>query len=307
MEILGIDVGGRGIKGAVVETTTGALVEPRMRLRTPQPATPEAVAAMVGELVAHFEWRGAVGVGFPAVVRDHVVRTAANIDDSWIGVDAVQLFEDHATCHFVVANDADAAGWPRCNSAPGAVTTGALPWSSPSAPASVAPCSWTGVWFPNTELGHLEIRGYEAEAIASGAVRQRKQLSWPKWAKRMNRVLADLRIVGLARPDRLRWRDQQEGRAIHGSARDRGSDRAGRHAQPRRDRRCRPAGRRTRGPRFRRLAQAAPGLDRLRPLRHPRRTIRRVAPAIRSSRRRVPCGVPRSTGGGRWPWPSSWA
>ncbi|HKK69807.1 MAG TPA: ROK family protein [Candidatus Krumholzibacteria bacterium] len=189
MEILGIDVGGRGIKGAVVETTTGELVEPRMRLRTPQPATPEAVAAMIGELVAHFEWSGTVGVGFPAVVRDHVVRTAANIDESWIGVDVVQLFEDHATCNFVVANDADAAGLAEMQFGAGRGHTGvALVLTVGTGIGSALFVD--GRLVPNTEFGHLEIRGYEAEAIASGAVRQRKQLSWPKWAKRMNRVLA---------------------------------------------------------------------------------------------------------------------
>ena len=188
MEILGIDVGGRGIKGAVVETTTGEFIEPRMRLRTPQPATPESVAAMVAELVAHFEWTGPVGVGFPAVVRDNVVRSAANIDDSWIGVDAVRLFEEQAPCSFVVANDADAAGLAEMQFGAGRSHQGvALLLTIGTGIGSALFVD--GRLLPNTELGHLEIRGRKAEHIASGAVRQHKQLSWRKWSARLNVVL----------------------------------------------------------------------------------------------------------------------
>lgn len=203
MKILGIDVGGRGIKGAVVDTTTGELVAPRMRLRTPQPATPESVAAMVAELVAHFEWTGTVGVGFPAVVRDNVVRTAANIDDSWIGVDAVRLFEEQAPCHFVVANDADVAGLAEMQFGAGRDHHGVTLFLTIGTGIGSA-IFVDGHLVPNTELGHLEVRGRKAEHIASGAVRQRKKLSWSKWSARLNVVLhsyerlvsPDLVIIG---------------------------------------------------------------------------------------------------------------
>jgi len=188
MEILGIDVGGSGIKGALVETTTGELTAPRMRLRTPQPATPENVAAMVAELVAHFEWSGLVGVGFPAVVKDNVVRTAANIDDSWIGVDAVRLFEEQAPCRFVVANDADVAGLAEMQFGAGREHDGVCLLLTIGTGIGSA-LFVNGHLAPNTELGHLEVRGHRAERIASGAVRQRKQLSWKKWSARLDLVL----------------------------------------------------------------------------------------------------------------------
>lgn len=188
MEILGIDVGGSGIKGALVETTTGELTAPRMRLKTPQPATPESVAAMVAELVAHFEWSGLVGVGFPAVVRDNVVGSAANIDDSWIGVDAVRLFQEQAPCTFVVANDADAAGLAEMQFGAGKGHHGVCLLLTIGTGIGSA-LFVDGHLVPNTEFGHLEIRGRKAEHIASGAVRQRKQLSWRKWAHRLNVVL----------------------------------------------------------------------------------------------------------------------
>ena len=188
MEVLGIDVGGSGIKGAVVDTSTGEFVQPRMRLRTPQPATPESVAAMVAELVAHFEWQGLVGVGFPAVVRDNVVRTAANVDDSWIGVDAVQLFEDHAPSNFAVVNDADAAGLAEMQFGAGKNHNGVCLVLTIGTGIGSA-LFVDGRLVPNTEFGHLEINGREAEHIASGQVRQRKQLSWSKWSQRLSRVL----------------------------------------------------------------------------------------------------------------------
>lgn len=188
MHILGIDVGGSGIKGAPVDTTTGELVLPRMRLRTPQPATPESVAAMVAELVAHFEWTGRVGVGFPAVVRAGVVRTSANIDKSWIGVDAAQLFADHAPCSFSVINDADAAGLAEMSFGAGRGHDGVVLLLTIGTGIGSA-LFVDGHLVPNTEFGHLELRGTIAENVASGRVRQEKQLSWKKWAHRLQIVL----------------------------------------------------------------------------------------------------------------------
>ena len=200
MQILGIDVGGNGIKGAPVDTRTGTLVGERMRLRTPQPSTPESVAAMVAELVAHFEWSGPVGVGFPAVIRDDVVCTASNIDDSWIGVDAVTLFEEHAPCSFTVANDADVAGLAEMRFGAGRGEAGVTLFLTIGTGIGSA-LFVDGGLVPNTEFGHVEIRGKIAEDIASGRVRQEKQLSWRKWARRLQYVLQ--RYEALVWPDRI--------------------------------------------------------------------------------------------------------
>ena len=109
--ILGIDIGGTGIKGAPVDVTTGELVGERFRLETPQPATPEAVVATVAQVVKHFDWHGPIGVGFPAVVKYGTVSTAANIDKSWIGLDAAAMIAEATGCSPVaIGNDADVAG-----------------------------------------------------------------------------------------------------------------------------------------------------------------------------------------------------
>lgn len=200
MHILGIDVGGSGIKGAPVDTVTGKLVGERMRLRTPQPPTPESVAAMVAELVAHFEWTGRVGVGFPAVVRGGVVHTAANIDPSWIGVDAQRLFADHAPCSFHVVNDADAAGLAEMKFGAGRGREGVVLLLTIGTGIGSA-LFVDGRLVPNTEFGHLEVRGRKAEHIASGKVRQTKRLSWKKWSRRLRIVLQHYEDI--VWPDRI--------------------------------------------------------------------------------------------------------
>ena len=110
MQILGIDIGGSGIKGAIVDTETGELVTERHRIATPDPSKPDAVADVLAELVKHFEWQGPIGCTFPAIVHHGVIKTAANVDQDWIGVDAIKLFEEATGCPVRVINDADAAG-----------------------------------------------------------------------------------------------------------------------------------------------------------------------------------------------------
>ena len=110
MEVLGIDIGGSGIKGAIVDIETGRLTTDRYRIPTPQPATPRAVAKTVAKLVKHFKWTGPIGCGFPAAISGGIVRTASNIDDGWIGTEVSKLFTEETGCPSVVLNDADAAG-----------------------------------------------------------------------------------------------------------------------------------------------------------------------------------------------------
>jgi polyphosphate glucokinase len=161
MDILGIDIGGTGIKGAPVDTTSGALLAARCRLQTPSPATPAAVSETVAQVVEHFHWQGPIGCGMPAVVRHGYVMTAANIAREWIGQNAQRLFEAATGCTVTVINDADAAGYAEIHLAPGEMYRHSVarhPWH----------WHWTALFIdghllPNTELGHMEVNGREAE------------------------------------------------------------------------------------------------------------------------------------------------
>ena len=188
MEVLGMDIGGTGIKGAPVDVVRGEPVEARFRLRTPTPATPQAVAETVAEVVSHFGWRGQVGCGFPAVVRHGRVDTAANISDKWIGVDARAMFEAATGCTFTVLNDADAAGMAEMRLGAGRGRRGVVLVLTLGTGIGSA-LFVDGKLVPNTEFGHIEIRGRKAESWAADSVRERKGLSWKKWAKRLDTYL----------------------------------------------------------------------------------------------------------------------
>jgi polyphosphate glucokinase len=202
--ILGIDIGGTGIKGAPVDVTTGELVGERFRLETPQPATPEAVVATVAEIVKHFDWHGPIGVGFPAVVKYGTVSTAANIDKSWIGKDAAGMISEATGCSPVaIGNDADVAGLAEATFGEGKGKEGLIFLCTLGTGIGTA-LILDGKLIPNTELGHLELKGMDAETYAADSAREREDLSWEKWAKRVNRYLTmvenlfwpDLIIVG---------------------------------------------------------------------------------------------------------------
>ncbi len=194
MEILGIDIGGSGIKGAVVNTDNGTLAEDRHRIATPQPAEPEAVAEVVAKIAKHFKWRGPIGVTFPAIVKEGVMFSAANVDDSWIGTNGQTLFQAATGCPVRVLNDADAAGIAEMSVGAGIGHEGIviiLTFGTGIGSAVFV----NGHLMPNTEFGHLEIRGKIAEARASDRVRKDKDLSWEKWAARINEYLSHLEFV----------------------------------------------------------------------------------------------------------------
>jgi polyphosphate glucokinase len=203
MEILGIDIGGTGIKGAVVDVEKGELVTKRYRLLTPQPATPEAVAARTAKVVEHFEWRGPVGCAFPAVVRRGVAGTAANISKRWIGVNVAQLLKEAAGNEVSVINDADAAGLAEMRFGAGRDQDGVVLIITLGTGIGTALFT-DGHLLPNTELGHIEINGGDAEVWAAAIVRKRDQLSWKEWARRLDVYLnkmealfwPDLIIIG---------------------------------------------------------------------------------------------------------------
>ncbi len=189
--LLGIDVGGSGIKGAPVDLASGALLAKRYRIPTPAGAKPGDVAEVVARIARHFDWDAPIGVGFPAAVLDGVVKTASNIHRSWLGVDAPQLLSDVTNCPVTVLNDADAAGLAEMRFGAGRGRRGTVFIVTIGTGLGTA-LFVDGHLVPNTELGHLEIRGKEAEKRASDAVRKRKKLTWKAWAKRFDEYLHTL-------------------------------------------------------------------------------------------------------------------
>ena len=184
----GIDIGGTGMKSAPVDLRTGELIGSRERIDTPKPATPEAMAAVAAELVARHQWNGPVGICMPTVVQHGFVGSAANIDKSWIGVDADALFTAAIGRKVAVMNDADAAGaaemtWGAGVGRKGVVIT--LTFGTGIGSGMFV----DGVLVPNTELGHLELDGVDAETRAAASARDRDDLSWGDWATRVNRYL----------------------------------------------------------------------------------------------------------------------
>ncbi len=185
---LGIDVGGSGIKGAIVDVDNGVFIGERHRIPTPQPATPMAVAETIKAILAHFEWSAPFGVGLPAVVQQGVARSAANIHNDWIGTDASALLEEVTGCPALVLNDADAAGVAEINHGAGFNRSGTLMMLTLGTGIGSA-LFVDGRLVPNTELGHLNVGEVEAEIFASDAARKRDDLDWPEWAARLDKVL----------------------------------------------------------------------------------------------------------------------
>jgi polyphosphate glucokinase len=197
--VLGIDIGGTGIKGAPVDTRTGQLRADRHRILTPHPATPEAVAGVVTELAAFFEWTGPTGATFPAVVKDGVARTAANVDQTWIGTDAAALLSKAIGGGDVtVVNDADAAGVAEMTFGVGKDRTGLIIMVTLGTGIGSA-VFMDGTLVPNTELGHLKMGKHDAEHLAAESVREEQGLSWKDWSKRVEDYL--LVVEALFTPD----------------------------------------------------------------------------------------------------------
>lgn len=189
MDILGIDIGGSGIKGAVVSVATGQLVSEPLLIETPQPATPQAVIEATCDLVRLFDWNGSIGCGFPAVVQDGTVKTAANIDASWIGVDVRGFLQRETGCFCSVINDADAAGLAEMKFGAGQGEVGTVLVITLGTGIGSA-LFYRGQLFPNLELGYLPLKGAPAEHYASAAVKKNEKLSWETWSKRLNEFLS---------------------------------------------------------------------------------------------------------------------
>jgi len=186
--VLGVDIGGTGIKAAPVDLSTGTLVADRVKIETPHPALPTTVAAVVRELTTGFTWTGPVGITFPGVVMDGVIKTAANVDKSWIDTDASKLFGDATGLDVAVINDADAAGLAEMAFGAGVGQPGTVLMLTLG--TGIGSALFTaGTLVPNTEFGHIEIRGKDAEKRASELVREERDLSWGKWAGRVDEYL----------------------------------------------------------------------------------------------------------------------
>jgi polyphosphate glucokinase len=200
VKMIGIDVGGSGIKAAIVETATGELITPRVRVETPHPATPKAVAKATAKLIADLPPELPAGIGFPAVILGGVAKSAANIDAAWIGTAADTLFADTLGRPLIVGNDADAAGLAEMRFGAGRGELGTVLLLTLGTGIGSA-LFRDGVLVPNTELGHLQVRGKDAEHRAAASVKERKDLSWHAWAKLLAEYIEA--IDGLLWPDLL--------------------------------------------------------------------------------------------------------
>ncbi|HWO66386.1 MAG TPA: ROK family protein [Umezawaea sp.] len=187
----GVDIGGSGIKGGLVDLEAGALDGERLRIATPQPSTPEAVADVVAEIVAKFEWTGPVGVTLPCVVKHGVALTAANVSKHWVDTDARALFAKRLgkpVDDVVVLNDADAAGMAEMKYGAGVDRDGLVVLLTFGTGIGSA-LFLDGRLVPNTEFGHLEVDGHDAESKAAASVKEDKGLSWAEWAPRVSRYV----------------------------------------------------------------------------------------------------------------------
>ena len=194
MDVLGIDIGGSGIKAAPVDVTTGALSAPRVKVATPRPALPDPIAEAVKGLVAGFGWTGPAGIAFPGVVIGGVTHTAANLDPAWIGLDARALFAKATGLTVSLLNDADAAGVAEVRFGAAAGQDGTVLLLTFG--TGIGSALFTdGVLVPNTEFGHIEIHGKDAEERASERARELHDLSWGKWAGRVDDYLAHVEAL----------------------------------------------------------------------------------------------------------------
>jgi polyphosphate glucokinase len=187
MITLGIDIGGSGIKGALVDTENGALLTDRVRIPTPQPAKPKLMINAIKTIASHFDYKGPIGVGYPGIVVNGVTRTAANVDDEWINYPAARHIALATHCEVIIRNDADAAGYAEMYHGAGRGVGGVVMiFTLGTGIGSVMFVN--GEIVPNLELGHLYLRGQakDAEFYAAERVRDEEGLSWAEWGKRLN-------------------------------------------------------------------------------------------------------------------------
>ena len=194
-KVLGIDIGGTGIKAAPVDINKGVLLQERFRIETPQPPTPRAMLEVIGQLIDHWNWKGKIGCGFPGVLKRGGVHTAENLSKQWVGINLADQIKKISSCEAVVINDADSAGLAEMKFGAG------KEYNKHGGGVVIMVTLGTGIGTAlfvdghlvhNTELGHIEIDGKDAERRAAASVRERKSLSWKKWGGRVNTYLQTL-------------------------------------------------------------------------------------------------------------------
>jgi polyphosphate glucokinase len=193
MKALGIDIGGSAVKGAPVDTKTGRLVGERFRIETPKPLTPPAMARAIARIAAHFQWKGPIGVGFPGVVAGSHIRTAANLHPKFIDCDGVKLFAKATGCPVALLNDGAAAAIAEMRFGAGRGFAGKTLLLTLGTGIGTA-LAYRGVVVP-MEFGHLPHKGKSWEKFAAASVREREDLSWKEWGKRLNKYIAELEAL----------------------------------------------------------------------------------------------------------------
>lgn len=194
MKVLGIDIGGSAVKGAPVDLGTGRLLAERVRIATDVPLTPLMMSRAVGEIARQFKWRGPIGVGFPGVVREGVTLTAANLHPRFVGCETRKLFAKATRCHVSLVNDADAAGLAEMRFGAGKRARGAVLLLTLGTGVGSA-LFFRGALYPNSELGHLPMKGDSAEKFIGAAARKRRGLSWAKWGKELGGYIQTLERI----------------------------------------------------------------------------------------------------------------
>ena len=194
MEVLGIDIGGTGIKGAIVDTITGELVTDRYRINTPNPAIPEDVALTIKNIVDHFNWKGTAGCGFPTPLAHGKSQSGGNLHESWKGVQVDKLFQKTSGIEFTVINDADAAAEAEMHFGAGKGKLGLV------AVITLGTGIGSGLFFngnliPNTELGHVTYKNDAFEKYAADSIRKKEDLSYSKWGKRLNKYFQHIELI----------------------------------------------------------------------------------------------------------------
>ena len=194
MKVLGIDIGGSGLKGAPVDVRTGALMGERFKVETPSVLTPAQMGAAVKAIVDHFKWTGQVGIGFPGVVQGPLTLTSANLHKKFIGLDTQNVFAKACGCPVSLVNDADAAGVAEMTFGAGRGFQGTVLLLTLGTGVGSA-LFYRGVLYPNSELGHLPIRGRSAERYISSAARKRRGLDWKQWGTELGAYLRSLEML----------------------------------------------------------------------------------------------------------------
>ena len=194
MKILGIDIGGSAVKGAPVDIRTGKLLAERLRIETNKALTPLMMSRAVGKIARHFKWRGPIGIGFPGVVREGVTLTSANLHPRFIGCNTRALFARATRCRVALVNDADAAGLAEMSFGAGRRCRGSVLLLTLGTGVGSA-LFFRGKLFPNSELGHLQIKGRSAERYISSAARKRRGRSWEEWGRELGGYLQSLERI----------------------------------------------------------------------------------------------------------------